>query len=125
MTAAGLHVEAVPVGLQRTCATVSVCARVCFSPFDVICVSCVVSLQLLVHIKQDNHRGDEVHRLPGGQQVEIGATVATTVAVAGMSPGSGNNTRASEDPSRGLGQHRNAIFLQKFCPRLLLCAFFL
>lgn len=127
VTAAGLHVEAVPVGLQRTCASASVCARVCvcFSPFDVICVSCVVSLQLLIHIKQDNHRGDEVHRLPGGQQVEVGATVATTVAIAGMSPGSGNNTRASEDPSRGLGQRRNAIFLQKFSPRLLLSAFFL
>lgn len=119
-------VGAGPAGLERTSATVSVCVGVCVcvcvSPFDVICVSCVVSLQLLVHIKQDNHRGDEVHRLPGGQQVKVGATVATTVAIAGISPGSRNNTRASEDSSRGLGQLKactNAVFLQKFSPRLL------
>lgn len=101
------RVEAVPAGSERTCATESVCvgACVCVSPFDVICVSCVVSLQLLVHIKEDNHGGDEVHRLPGGQQVKVGAAVATAVAIAGISPGSRNN-------------RKTAGFLQKFSPRL-------
>lgn len=79
------------------------------SPFDVIGVSCVVSLQLLVHIKQDNHGGDEVHRLPSGQQVQVGATVAATVAVTGISPGSRTNTRASEDSSRGLGHSDTSL----------------
>lgn len=58
-------------------------------PFDVVCVSSVVSLQLLVHIKQDNHWGDEIHRFSSGQQVKVGATVSTTVTVAGYQEGQG------------------------------------
>lgn len=95
---------AVASGLGRTCATVGVGVGVWVSPFDVIGVACVVSLQLLVHIKQDNHGGDEVHRLPGGQQVKVGATVAATVAIAGVSPGSRTNASAPEHSSRGLGR---------------------
>lgn len=83
------------------CECVCLRACVCVSPFDVICVSCVVPLQLLVHIKQDDHWSNEIHRLPSGQQVKVGATVATTVAITGVSPGSRNNMRASEDSSKG------------------------
>ena len=76
--------------LQSTaCGGTSPSGHVCLSPFDVICVSGVVSLQLLVHIEQDDHGGDEVHRLSSGQQVKVGATVSTTVAVTGGQTGQG------------------------------------
>lgn len=57
----------------------------CLSPFDVVCVSSVVSLQLLVHIEQDDHRGNEIHRFSGGQQVKVGATVSAAVTITGHS----------------------------------------
>ena len=59
------------------------CMRVCLLPLDVIRVTGVVSLQLLVHVVQDHHGGDEVHRLPRGQQVQVRATVSPPVAISG------------------------------------------
>lgn len=55
----------------------------CLSPLDVVRVSCVVSLQLLVHVEQDDHGGNEIHRLSSRKQVQVGATVSATVTVAG------------------------------------------
>lgn len=44
-----------------------VCVCACVLPFDVICVPSVVPLQPLIHIKQDDHWGDEVDGFPSGQ----------------------------------------------------------
>lgn len=52
-------------------------------------MSGVVSLQLLVHIKQDDHGGDEIHRFSSGEQVKVGATVSTAVAIAEQESGQG------------------------------------
>lgn len=58
-------------------------------PFDVVRVSSVVSLQLLVYVEQDDHRGDEIHRFSCGEQVKVGATVSTAVSVAENLKGQG------------------------------------
>ncbi len=92
------------LGLVCVCVCVCVCFIIpmCFSPFDVICVSSVVSLQLLIHIVQDDHWGDEIHRFSSGQQVKVGATVSTAVAITGHSKGSRNKSWNSSSIDRGL-----------------------
>lgn len=54
-----------------------------FSPFDIVVVAEVVSLLLLLGVVQHNHGGVEVHDLPSGQQVEVGAAVTPAVPVPG------------------------------------------
>lgn len=56
-------------------------------------MSGVVSLQPLVHVKQDDHGGDEIHRFSSGEQVKVGATVSTTVAIAEQESGQGMKER--------------------------------
>lgn len=53
-----------------------------YSPLDVIVVTGVMSLQLFFYIIQHDDRSDEVHRLSRGQQVQVGAAVPTSVAIA-------------------------------------------
>lgn len=56
-------------------------------------MSGVVSLQPLVHVKQDDHGGDEIHRFSSGEQVKVGATVSTAVAIAEQESGQGMKER--------------------------------
>lgn len=78
------------------------CVCACISPFDVVCVPGVVPLQPLVHVEQDDHRGDEVDGFPSGQQVKVGATVSTAVTVTEQSERSRN--KASFYSSHRLAQ---------------------
>ena len=57
------------------------------SPLDVVIVSQVVPLPLLLHAVEHSHGGHEVHYLPRGQQVKVGAAVSATVAIAGDARG--------------------------------------
>lgn len=41
-----------------------------------------MSLQLLVYVEKDDHRGDEIHRFSSRKQVQVGATVSAAVTVA-------------------------------------------
>ena len=79
-----------------------VCVCVCASPFDVVRVPGVVSLQPLVHVEQHHHRGDEVHRLPGGHQVEVGAAVAAPVTVSERCGGQGVTSKSHGRLGKGL-----------------------
>ena len=64
----------------------------------------VVSLQPLVHVEQHHHGGDEVHRLPGGHQVEVGAAVAAPVTVSERSGGQG---------AQGAGRLAHSVMMVK------------
>ena len=60
------------------------CVRACVSsPLDVVVVAHVVPLLLLLCVQQHHHAGVEVHDLPRGQQVQVGAAVPASVPVAG------------------------------------------
>lgn len=50
-------------------------------PLDTVGVSQVVSLRALLVVEEDDHGGDEVDNLPGGQQVDVGPAVFAPVAV--------------------------------------------
>lgn len=50
-------------------------------PLDTVGVSQVVSLRALLVVEEDDHGGDEVDDLPGGQQVDVGPAVFAPVAV--------------------------------------------
>lgn len=51
-------------------------------PLHIIIVTSVMSLELLFHVEQHDHRRDEVHGLARRQQVQIAAAVPTPVAIA-------------------------------------------
>lgn len=51
------------------------------SPFDTVRVSQVVALCPLLVVEEHDHRGDEVHDLPGGQQVHVCTAVTTPVSI--------------------------------------------
>lgn len=50
-------------------------------PLDAVGVSQVVSLRALLVVEEDDHGGDEVDDLAGGQQVDVGPAVFAPVAV--------------------------------------------
>lgn len=50
-------------------------------PLDAIGVSKVVSLRALLVVEEDDHGGDKVDDLAGGQQVDVGPAVFSPVAV--------------------------------------------
>lgn len=43
----------------------------------------VVPLCAVLDVVQNHHAGDEVHGLPGGQEVQVGPAVSATVTVTG------------------------------------------
>lgn len=73
--------------------------RSCLLPFDVVCVPSVVSLQPLVHVEQDDHGGDEIHRFSSGEQVKVGATVPAAITVAEQGNGQGIEEQQNPDGS--------------------------
>ena len=51
-------------------------------PFDIIVVASIVSLHLLLNVVEDDHSCHEVDDLARRQEVEVAATIATTVPIA-------------------------------------------
>ena len=65
------------------------------SPLDAVRVSQVMPLSSLLVVEQDDDRGDEVHDLSGGKQVDVGSAVSATVTV--PAGGQGSTWGSTED----------------------------
>lgn len=52
-----------------------------YSPFDIICMTQVMSLTMLLHVVQNNDCRDEVYDLASRQQVQITTAIAAAVTV--------------------------------------------